>query len=362
MILSRRTACLALATACLGASTGCLERTETITIAADGAINIELHYKFAGDDIDRHGALPTPEGGWKVVRSEQGPRDDRKQILDAQRSFRPGETLPETFAAPADPNPDVYLHFPTIVRREEREDGTYYYFHRRYVRRDWAYAHYWQEYIIDEHHHDLAGKPVEEMTREERQALLEALAAVEALKQSEFALAALAECDPELAPEYRLLAREAMFAAFSAELDCDNLSKLCPQDDADERNACFEAESERILENGRNAFAESLVDRAGYDRQAVARWQRSFDRVAHYHAVTDELGGDSFKMRVSMPGTVVAHNADDVDEEGGVSSAAWDFNGKIFRDRDFELWFITRLDSPSDTEETDATASGSNAS
>jgi hypothetical protein len=57
--------------------------------------------------------------------------------------------------------------------------------------------------------------------------------------------------------------------------------------------------------------------------------------TAHDH--TDDLGDDTFHLRVRMPGTIVGGDYDAV--EDGV--AAWEFEGSTLRDRDRVLRVVS---------------------
>ncbi|MFQ5430862.1 MAG: hypothetical protein ACE5E1_11185, partial [Phycisphaerae bacterium] len=66
------------------------------------------------------------------------------------------------------------------------------------------------------------------------------------------------------------------------------------------------------------------------------------------YEITDELGAHRFRIKIKMPGEVIAHNADHWHEKDE-GYLVWEFNGDAFRDRSFALMVTSRL--PLDAEE-----------
>ena len=332
---------------------GCPRRTETIRVAQDGAVAIEFVFEGSEEELVNGDAMPSPETGWEVSRSVEVEDDKEKHTLLATQEFQPGEDLPATFAAHGDPDRDIYLQFPTSVRIEERNDGTYYYFHRQYPSRPWQYIHYFEEiYLEDES--ELVDKPVEELTEDERMDLISRFAAVEAQKQLVFTNEALAECTSDPSPVLGLLARQALVDVYEAEMTEEAWVKPCSLLSEEERIECFEVQAQRVRDMAYERITRSLTEHASFTRADLAAFDAAYGRAARRYELTGELRGHHFEVKVVMPGEIVAHNADDVtlDDEEGTAQATWAFDGRAFRDREQELWFITRLDHdvPADDE------------
>ena len=324
---------------------GCVKRKEKITVRQDGAVTVAIDYEGDLGDFDKGDAMPSPASGWKVEREvksevrQEGERKDEVK-LTGERTFKPGEELPGSYAAPKDPNAALFLKFPTTLTRERRKDGEYLHFRRVYAPRDWAYVQLWSDLHLDDNIKKLGEKKPEELTHDERLQLIRAFAGVEAYKQIELAQRALNESDPSSKPDHWLLARAALLKVYEEKVDWDEIVKRyenTPQEDQDDQ---FERESQRISGEAHQAFVGSLERDAGYDADHLAKFDRAYERAKKFYDITNDLGGHSFGIEVAMPGTIVAHNGDKADEDGTVK---WEFDGKAFRDRPYELMVTSRL-------------------
>lgn len=336
-------------------SLGCVEREETITVARDGSVTIELEYEGTEEEMAKGDAMPSEESGWSVARSTKEEDKKTKIILESKRRFEPGEPLPSSFAAPDDPDVDLYVEFPTTLRMERRRDGIYYYFRRVYTPRRWAYVRHWQDEFVDKTVRNLGDKPVEELTSDEQRQIVEAFAAVEAFKQLEFTAIALKESNPHLPLEYGLIARRAILRYYQEVSDAhgggpsyfDELISRCSPLEEDQRNDCFDRETERLLAEAYDAYVQSLRHDAGLTTWQIAAFEEAYRRAERYFEITDQLGGHLFEIHVVMPGTIIAHSAldddIDVDEEENVSSVRFQFEGDWFRDRPYEMIVVSRV-------------------
>ncbi|MGB2984377.1 MAG: hypothetical protein WBE26_00725, partial [Phycisphaerae bacterium] len=314
---------------------------------------IELEYEGSEEELFQGDAMPSAASGWDVDHSTRKEGDEVKHTLTSTRRFEPGEELPCDFAAPDDPDADLYLDFPTTVRKQRRADGLYFYFHRIYTPRPWAYIQYWRDLFFDDNIKKLGEKPVEELTLDERVQIVEAFAGVEAFKQLEFTKIAMAESHPDLPVEHRLTARRALLHVYAEESDYfKQIIKLCEDPPEDEQSECFNEEAERILGKGYAAYVQSLQEEAGLSPYKIAAFELAYERAEHYHKITEQLGGHNFEIQVIMPGTIIAHNALDddveVDKDENTSSIEFGFDGKWFRDRPYELIVVSRLDNESE--------------
>jgi len=352
--------CLPILAASIGialvTSSGCVERKETITVARDGSVIIELEYEGTEAEMTKGDAMPSAESGWSVARSTKEEDKKTKVILESKRRFEPGEPLPESFAAPDDPDADLYVEFPTTLRTEQRRDGTYYCLRRLYTPRRWAYVRHWQDEFVDDNVRKLGDKPVEELTSDEQRQIVEAFAAVEAFKQLEFTAIALQESNPDLPVEHGLIARQAILRYYQEASDSynggpsyfDQLIAKCSPLEEDQQNECFDQETRRVLREAHDAYVQSLRDDAGLTTWQLAAFEEAYRRAERYFEITDQLGGHLFEINVVMPGTIIAHSAldddIDVDEEENVSSVRFQFEGDWFRDRPYEMIVVSRVE------------------
>jgi len=320
---------------------GCVKRKETITVKSDGAVTVAIDYEGDKGDFDKGDAMPSEQGGWKVSR-ENRTEENKKETVDltAERTFKPGEELPGSYAAPNDPDANLYLKFPTTLTRERRKDGVYLHFRRVYASRDWAYVQLWADLHIDDNIKELGEKKPEELTQEDRVQIIKAFAGVEAYKKIELAQRALKESDPSLKPDHWLLARAALLNVYEEKEDWDETARRVENTPHEDQDAQFEHESQRISGEAHQAFVGALKREAGYDADRIAKFDAAYERAKKYYEITNQLGGHAFEIDVQMPGTIVAHNGDKMEDDNSVE---WEFDGSAFRDRPYELMVTSRL-------------------
>lgn len=338
---------------------GCPFRHEEITVARDGSVKMSVHFEGTEEELAVFDAVPTKEAGWAVDRRVEKQKDDEKEkhILEAVRSFAAGESLPRDFAAPGQKDADLILDFPTEIRREKRADGLYITFRRVYTPRAWAQTDYWRERFIDDDIKKLTEKGVETLTNAERTKVIMSLVAVEAYKQAEFAESAMVQVAVDATPEIWLKARTALLDVYDVEhVKYDALVEKCEAAPASDRASCYDAETASLARRATEAFVDSLRRESGWGTGQIGAFEKALERAKHRHEITERLGGHAFKVELTLPGKLVAHNADrgendepSVPEAGSITTAAetasfrWEFDGRAFRDRPFELVAVTRI-------------------
>lgn len=320
------------------AGVSCVGRKETITVAADRSVTIELEYKGHPRELTGGDAMPSAESGWDVTRTIDDSGDEEEHTLTAARTFAPDADLPASFAAAGDIDGDLNLAFPTTIATETRADGVYYHFRRAYEPRRWQYVRFWEDQA-EEVLKELEGTSIDELGQEDRIRIAKSVAGVEAYRQIEFARAAVEEAGLELSPDKWLASRAAVLDVYE-KIDWDALVSEYLSMPEELRDAHFEQMSRQFWQAAHEAFARSLETHAGVRGDAVTRFERAFDRAKRYHHITNGLGGHHFDIRVKMPGEVVAHNADRLDDDG---TAAWEFDGQAFRDRKVTLMITSRV-------------------
>jgi hypothetical protein len=327
---------------------GCLERKELITVAQDGRVTMEISYRGSEGDLNTQDALPSLESGWHVRREVRMERDEEKHVLEAKRSFPPGAQLPSTFAASTEASPSRYLAFPTQVRIERRPDGVYYHFRREYQPRRFAYLDFWREmYLENDDVEELSNKDVEELTPEQRRKLLEAFVSFEGRKRLEFYRDALAESDPDLPQDCYLRGRQALLEVFKADDLWAPVEEIVQSEPADSRDAALEVYAEQVIARAEGAFLQVMKEYAGYNAYDLAELEAAYDRAKQSLAITEELASQHFEITVVLPGKVVAHNGDELDEDGEVS---WGFGGQYLLDRPHVLMATSRVAPDGKTE------------
>jgi hypothetical protein len=320
---------------------GCLERTETITVDPDGTVLVEARFTTdSADELWDGDAVPTMAGGWIVIDSSDVDEDgDETFSLSAEAEFPPDVELPSNYAVPGDADEDLYLQFPTTVTIEDRADGVYYHFHRRYAARGWARIQSLRERLMEEKLKGLKGKPLEEISHEDRVLALRCYADFEAAKMLAFAREAFLEVTPD-APQDQWLAVYADVQAYKGELEVDRIAKLADLEDEQQRDAAFEKEAKDWEQRTLKRLEASVREHCGCGGRRMDDFLRRYERKRTYFSITEDLGDDAFEVTVVLPGTIVGSNADST----GGNSATWKFGGPRFRDQDLELMATSRLE------------------
>ncbi len=342
----RRTMAGVVVATLLVAGTGCLKRKEKITIAPDGAADIVIEYRGSKQDFGGRDVLPTAAAGWEVTRTTETKRrpdgsDEQEDVLRAEQRFAPGQPLPANFASPADPNAELYTQFPTRLTVEQRPDGTYYHLRRTYAPRRWAHVQYWKHVFINDDIEKLVEKPSESLTTDERAKIFAAFASFEWHRQVELAKAALADAEPNLAPDAWLRARAALRGVYES-VAFAQLAARYESMSKEQADAELEEEADRFMANAREAFSTSLRGEPAMTEARMAAITAALDRQNLAHDVTSVTGGHNFEIRAVMPGQIVGHNADRMDEQDD-GALVWEFSGEAFRDRTHELLATSRL-------------------
>ena len=320
---------------------GCIERKETITVEPDGTVVIEADFTTGMiEDLWEGDAVPLPAGGWIVVESSDVDDEGRETFrLEAEAAFPPDVDLPSSFAVPGDPDEDLYLRFPTTVTIEQRADGVYYHFHRRYAARSWARIQSLRERLLEEKLKKLQGVPLEEIPLEDRMLAVRCYADFEAAKMLTFARAAFLEVTPD-APQDGWLAVHATIHARKRGIDAERIARLLDIEDGEERDQAFEQEA-KLWEERTLAWLEGAVrEHCGYGGRQMEDFLRRYERKKRYFEITEDLTDDAFEITVVLPGEIVGSNADAT----GRNRATWKFGGPRFRDQDLELMATSRLD------------------
>ena len=355
-------------------SPGCVLREEKITISRSGAALIELEITGTEAELTGGDAMPSLEGGWDVHRRIEKEDDEEKVVLTTSRRIGSGEAMPHSLADPDDPDADLYLDFPTEIRVERRADGTYYFFHRTYTPRRWAFGRYWHDVFMNDDVQKLGQTPLGELKRDDQRKLIQAFASVEAHQQVELAGEALLECGAVIPVEDMLQARlallgvyrdhdllsqenavvafgEALLAPVEEGAAADVLDELdllldgCEGTSDDQRDACYDAAAVRLFDEARSAYTGSLIYNGHLTRTELAAFSRSYDRAQERYEITDTLAGHQFETTVAMPGTMIAHNANELQRHDSTqqTDAVWRFDGRAFRDRTHELWAVSKV-------------------
>jgi hypothetical protein len=320
---------------------GCLERRETITVDPDGTVLIEARFATQSEaELWEGDAMPSLAGGWIVDETVEVDDEGQEHFrLMAEALFPPEVKLPDGYGVPGDPDEDLYLRFPTTVTIEDRPDGVYYHFHRRYAGRSWAQIEALRELLVEERLETLEDKAPEDYTRQDHVLVLRSYADFEAAKMLTFARAAYLEVTPD-APQDGWLGVHAAINVLKGELEVDRIARLMLVEDEQERDEALDAEGKRWEEKTLKGLQDALREHCGYGGRQMSDFLRRYERKRRFFEITGDLGDDGFEITVILPGRIVGSNADTTDGD----RATWKFSGRRFRDRDVELMVSSRLD------------------
>ncbi len=323
---------------------GCVERKEHLSISPTGGVMYKIMYASESPtDLYEGDAVPLIAGGWVaeqiVEKNEEGKETFR---LRAQRFFAPGAELPWSFALAHDADAEAYLQFPTSVTIEERADGTYYHFSRRYGGREWAAIEVLRQQHLEVPLQELKGVEPSDWTPVQRIAALRALASFEIHKMLSFARTAFAETTPKAPQDSWLAVRYEMLDCIDR-LDYQSLEKLLePVEEPREERARkdrIEAETEKFQEMSMQRMKQAVRELAGYNGSQTADFVRRYELYARIFEISEDLGDDSFEITVEMPGEIIASNSDSQSPK----TANWRFSGEMLRDRELELMATSRV-------------------
>ena len=176
----------------------------------------------------------------------------------------------------------------------------------------------------------LDGKDPSALTAEERRAAVRAFARVEADKHVRYieAGAAALEADGTWGQEIGLVLRAAAVDYGERFNTADAEALLAKPDDA-QRQEAIKAMSEVFIDGLRQAVGDALESLAVPEPERK-RFVEAALRERAMRKATEDLADERWEVRVTMPGTLSAHNADRV--EKGV--LIWEFKADAIMDRD----------------------------
>lgn len=319
---------------------GCLERKEIIRVHRDGAVDFKVELSGAPDEFAAGGdALPTERSGWDVEDRIETDKDGKeRQTRVATRHVGARRPLPDSYAEERSREYETSLRFPTEVTVEPREDGTYYHFRRVYEPRESARFEYYSKMLEESGAlKEVSGKDPEELTDEQRENVLRALRMVEAHKRAEFVRSAVESLEPPWPQDYALRLQRALLDHF-AQTDLEHVLELLRQPQSAERDAQVNQFGEELIAGATRALEGELRELRVPRRQTDA-FLDAYQREEKRRKVTEDLGDERWTVRVELPGELVAHNGDEV-EDGFV---VWHFPAKAIMDREQVLMATSRL-------------------
>ncbi len=322
------------------AAGGCLERFEHITVKPDTSVSLESTFKGDASDIAEGDALPAPGGRWDVTDSLQqdASGDKGKLVRTATLEIPAGADIPGTYAENAG-DEAVSLRFPTSVTTEPRAEGLCYHFKRTYrARPDASYNVTRHRLEADKDTRKLLDADPATLSPQDLSRLIDSFRAMEVDKQLAYLHAALGAI-PDRPQDVGLRIRASLIAT-SEKLDREHVAKLLQQPASDERDREIASIANAFLADMKGA-TELALDAEKLTVGERKAFLAALDKERRSRAVTEDLNDERWEVRVRLPGTVIAHNADAI--EG--AELVWRFNSISFLDRDLDLEATSILSS-----------------
>ena len=164
------------------------------------------------------------------------------------------------------------------------------------------------------------------------------MADLEAHRRLAFARTAFLEILPKDDPAGWLALRSRVLSHMER-LDVDRITALLTRKDPG-RDVDLATEADRFERRLETALLTGLKEDCGFDADRIQRFRTRYLLEARTYAVSEDLGGENFEIRVILPGRIVGHNG----EDGMQGDVVWRFTGKSMRDREIELLASSRVD------------------
>lgn len=338
----RRIGLAALLPATLGLLSGCLERKETIEIDPDGTAHLTVELEGDPGDFAEGDALPEAVYGWNAKDEFQAKQEGKeKQTRIATRTIPVGEALPDAYVPERDPLYAVALRFPTTLQIDPQPEGTYYHFRRTYKAREWARFEVIDERTRSDFQEGRSGQlPLDELTDrdpaelsdEERTRLVRLLIAIETNHREIHLADAVAAVGDRWPQHYGLILRRTMLDYFK-NVDVAPVVALLKQPPGIERDEAVNALADQMLAGAHELLIGKALE-LGCSDESITLAQQAYHQSEQRRKITEDLQDEHWEVRVVLPGKLIAHNGDEVDDDGAVT---WSFPADAIKDRDHDL-------------------------
>lgn len=291
-------------------SGGCLRRTEIIVVSPDGSAKLLAKFHGDRDDAENGDPMPSERGGWEVSDKVKKSKDGEEEFeRRAVRTIKQGDPFPSTYASGSDEFREAALAFPTSVTIEHRRDGTYYHFKRVYRARKAARIQHLKKQVFENDEIEaITDKEPGELTGNERKELAKAFIKLEAHKTRYFIDEAGEGLAGALPQDAWLPIRGKVQRLFDADDLLDQIVEVMKQEDADDEAAAVE---KRLLAEVVKVIESTLADKMVPDAQ-VQQFTQAYKLAREKFEITEDLSDESWQVFVELPGTIVAHNCDDL--------------------------------------------------
>lgn len=339
MIIERRTwipATLGVA-ATLVALGGCVKNEEKITVHEDGSVDLQMVVDGDREDMENGAPAMAKRDGW-VFTQHMVTKDDGKQEVhrQAEISIPAGKPIPAAYPTDDAEGQALALQHPTTLTMERRSDATYYHFRRTYEPRKAAFVNVWWNDFFEK----FGDADPAEMGAEKVREFVDNLGDVAQYKQTAIVRAAELALDDPWPQDLRLAAYDAIRRVIHSVDPDEVVEMLTAADDKDDSDAKLDALAERVDDEVVEAIT-TVLQSARISAHDIRAFQRVLARERRRYAITDDYMDDLWQVKLQMPGTLVGHNGEKI-EDGAI---VWERKGEYFYDRTVELLATSKVQS-----------------
>jgi hypothetical protein len=330
-----------------GGLAGCLEREESVEVRADGSAAWAVRFAGKAREFNKPldalpGVSPSAGAGWGLAVSGSLDGHPESEVeIRGERVIADFASMPDRFEQdPASPAYEAGLKFPTRVWTELRGDGLYYHFRRVYREREHRRFNWPRERLAkNESLQKLLKQDQATWTDQQRGELVDALVSVELARQLELIAAAAEDMGADWPQDWGLRLRNAAerYAA-GAVVNRERTLELLKLPATVERDAALATLGQDLVAGFVPALRAELAELGVGDTESRV-YLDHLGRRSNRLSVTEDLGDEVFRVRVRLPGELVAHNGQSV-EAGWV---VFEFSGESLQDRDADLRVTSRV-------------------
>jgi len=309
-----------LAVTLLWLAVGCVRRREQITVMPDGSGWATVIVEGDPEEVLTGDAMPSDALGWTTAerRRVAQKEGDEKLVRVAVRRLAVGETMPPSYAGPDTKLAHVALRFPTEMVVQRRDEGTYYHFRREYAPRRAAQIDYHRKQVMESDEIKAIGqKPPAEMSEAELATLASAFIRFESARMGEFVDLAALSLTPPPSADVWATARNRVMEVYQKPDLVQQVTSIVQSYGGQETVAL----EQRLRKQTTEALRSSLQN-SHLSRDAVDSFMDAWDRVRLEFEVTEDLGDEEFEVHLTLPGRIVAHNADSAPETATLATDA----------------------------------------
>lgn len=316
---------------------GCVKRTQTITVHADGGV--DLVFEEEGDRKDMESGAPpmAARPGWQFDEQAEPHSDKDDEVRRTARITLPaGSPLPEVYPNNDSAGEALGVHHPAAVTVERRREGVYYHFRQVFKPISWAYLNYCTESILEPVMQKLEDQDVNNLPHDDKVKLVSALVETDLCKRLAGARRAVRAVHPPLTDDEWLMVRETITKVLQGIPTETVLAALEANESAEKENGSTPdalAELTRAVNRDVAEAVRRTLAEFNFPPDRMNAVLAALDEQARRAAIAEDYADESWEVRVLLPGRVLRHNAATLDGE----YLTWKIDAEGIHDREVEL-------------------------